>query len=66
MKVIVTIDHYDGSTSKYGEFSDMEDVPWQQLAFQMMHADVCGATITKQKNIIKVMEKLNEPGGSVL
>lgn len=57
MKVIVTLDRYDGSSSQI-KVGDLEDIDARSLFYAMMEANVCGVTITKDKNLMKVCENL--------
>jgi hypothetical protein len=59
MRVILTLDRYDGSQGKQRTL-DLEGLSMRDLIFAMMEADVCGVTITKDKPLAKVCEKLND------
>lgn len=59
MKVIVTLDRYDGSSSQL-KMADLEEIDARSLFYAMMEANVCGITITKDKNLISICEKLND------
>lgn len=56
MKVIITLDRYDGSQSQLKQ-TTLDDLDTRALIYAMMEADVCGITITKDKNLNKVSEK---------
>lgn len=59
MKVIVTLDRYNGESSQL-KITDLERLDTRSLMFAMMESDVCGITITKDKPLLKVAEKLNK------
>lgn len=52
MRVVVTLDKYDGSKSKTAEL-DLDGFGLNQLAFMLMNRDVCGATLTKVLDLRK-------------
>ena len=54
MEVLVTLDYYDGSQSKFVE-CDPEDVPARELMLRLMQRDVCGYTVTKVRGILKTV-----------
>lgn len=58
MRVIVTLDRYDGSSSQL-KIADLEEIDARSLFYAMMESNVCGITITKDKNLMTVTEKLN-------
>jgi hypothetical protein len=58
MRVIITLDRYNGESSQL-KIGDLESVDLRSLIYAMMESDVCGVTITKDKNLFKVMDKLN-------
>ena len=62
MKVIVTLDYYDGSQSKFVE-CDPEEIPRSGIMMRLMQRDVCGYTVTKVRDItkaVKLMEGSND------
>lgn len=58
MRVIVTLDRYDGSSSQL-KIADLEEIDARSLFYAMMESNVCGITITKDKNLMTVTEILN-------
>lgn len=58
MRVIITLDRYNGESSQL-KVTDLESVDLRSIIYAMMESEVCGITITKDKNLFKVMEKLN-------
>ena len=64
MKVIVTLDRYNGESSQL-KVADLEDVDLRSIVYAMMESDVCGITITKDKPLLKVAEKLNKSKDSI-
>ena len=58
MRVIITLDRYNGESSQL-KIADLESFNIQSIVFAMMESDVCGITITKDKPLLKVTEKLN-------
>ena len=60
MKVLITLDHYDGSQGKSVE-CELAEISLNQFAFQLMSAKVCGFTVTKVGNLVKAVEKANSP-----
>lgn len=58
MRVIITLDRYNGVSSQL-KITDLETFDTRQLLFAMTESDVCGVTITKDKPLLKVTEKLN-------
>lgn len=63
MKVLITLDRYDGSQSQLKEV-DLESVRMSDLVWQMMQANVCGFTVTKLDSASKMVRKLDELGAS--
>lgn len=59
MRVIVTLDRYDGAQGKQIAV-DLSEISLNQLSFYLMEAGTCGVTITKDKPLAKVCERLNE------
>jgi hypothetical protein len=59
MQVIITLDKYDGSQGKAIE-CDLAEISLNQLAFEMMQANVCGFTVTKVTNLTKAVEKASK------
>jgi hypothetical protein len=57
MKVIVTLDRYDGSQSQLGEI-DMDSFSARDMMWRMMEADVAGFTVTKKPPLHKLVKKL--------
>lgn len=57
MRVIITLDRYNGESSQL-KIGDLESLQMNQIIFAMMESGVCGVTITKDKPLLKVMEKL--------
>lgn len=64
MKVLITLDTYDGSKSKTREV-DLENVSGQQLMYLMMQADVYGVTITKADTLLKGVQRMENTDGDV-
>jgi hypothetical protein len=60
MKVLVTLDHYDGSQSKAVEINS-EDFPVREMMFKMMSRDVCGFTVTKLDGLKRLSKKIVQP-----
>lgn len=58
MKVMITLDKYDGSQSQSKEVH-MEDIPMSQLLMYMTQGDVASVTITKAQDIRKMVEKMD-------
>lgn len=58
MRVIITLDRYNGESSQL-KMTDVESIDLRSLVFAMMENDVCGVTITKDKPLFKITEKLN-------
>lgn len=59
MKVTVTLDYYDGSQGK-SVVIDAEDMPVRDLMFKMMNKDVCGFTVTKTEDVVRLMSKMHD------
>ena len=59
MKVVITLDRYDGSKGKSREI-DLENFPSRQMVMMMLESDVCGFTVTKLPSIKKLIQKLGE------
>lgn len=59
MRVILTLDRYDGSQGQQSH-RDLEAVSMRDLTFYLMESDVCGVTITKDKPLAKVCHRLLE------
>lgn len=55
MRVVVTLDYYDGSQGKAVEI-DAEELPTRELLLRMTSRDVCGFTVTKLKDITRAVE----------
>lgn len=60
MKVTITLDRYDGSQSKQKEVN-LEEVQMSDLIMLLTEADTAGVTITKVKDIRKMVERMEEP-----
>lgn len=58
MKVMITLDRYDGSQSQSKEV-DMEEIPMRQLVMYMTSADVASVTITKAQDLQKMVRMMN-------
>lgn len=58
MRVIITLDRYDGSQSQSKDVN-MENIPMSQLVMYMTEADVASVTITKAQDVRKMVEKMN-------
>lgn len=56
MRIQITLDHYDGSKSKVTTV-DLDGTGLNQIAFMLMNASVCGATITKCNSIVDVLQR---------
>ena len=54
MKVLVTLDYYDGSQSKFVE-CEPEEIPRSGIMMRLMQRDVCGYTVTKVRDILKTV-----------
>lgn len=57
MKVIITLDRYNGESSQL-KVTDLESVDLRSIIYAMMESEVCGVTITKDKNLLKVTERM--------
>jgi hypothetical protein len=57
MKVIITLDRYNGESSQI-KACDLEDIDLRQLMYAMLESDVCGLTITKDKPLMKAIDKM--------
>ncbi|KII34869.1 hypothetical protein NL64_06300 [Pseudomonas fluorescens] len=57
MRVIITLDRYDGAQGKQLTL-DLAEISLNQLTFYLMEASVCGVTITKDKPLATVCERL--------
>jgi len=60
MKVLVTLDYYDGRESKSVE-TDLEGLDMQSFVYSLMSACVCGFTVSKIGNLTKQVEKSKAP-----
>ncbi|KAE8546115.1 hypothetical protein [Marinobacter nauticus] len=60
MRVTITLDRYDGSQSKQKEVN-LEEVQMSDLIMLLTEADTAGVTITKVKDIRKMVERMEEP-----
>ena len=56
MKVIVTLDYYDGSQSK-SKLVQLDSLDITFLKLTLMNKDVCGMTVTKLENLSRIMDK---------
>lgn len=56
MKVLVTLDYYDGRDSRSIE-TDLDGMGMQQFVYKMMEGDVCGFTVSKMTNLVKQVER---------
>ena len=56
MKVMVTLDYYDGRESKSVE-TNLDGQNLQSFMYRMMESDVCGFTVSKMTNLAKQVEK---------
>lgn len=59
MRVLVTLDHYNGSQSKVKEV-DLETFNVRDLIFSMTSSSVCGFTVTKLDSAAKLLRKIEE------
>jgi hypothetical protein len=60
VKVVITLDRYDGSHSKQKEVN-LEEVQMSDLIMLLTEAGTAGVTITKVKDIRKMVERMEEP-----
>jgi hypothetical protein len=57
MKVLVTLDYYDGRLSKAG-VRDLDQIDTMFLKLTLMQKDVCGMSITKHDGLMRAVDKL--------
>lgn len=59
MKVVLTVDYYDGHT-KVSKPVNLDELPTSQLKLLLMNRNACGITISRYDPLLKMAENITK------
>jgi len=60
MKVICTLDYYDGTKSKISKPVELDSINTMSLRLTLCEAGVCSLTITRLDGLPRIMEEMKK------